>query len=68
MTEAQFDAIAKLIRSRDPSRKAAKLVLVFGLSTTQAAKELGVPVTTVCNAARRLETADALIRKAYHLE
>lgn len=50
MTPAQFDLVAELLRSRDPVRSAARLVLIDGASTTSAAGHAGVSSQSVSNA------------------
>jgi hypothetical protein len=46
MTGEQHAAIAQLLRSREPSRTAARLVLVDGLTPTAAAAETGITSKT----------------------
>lgn len=41
MTGEQFDVLAKLLRSRDPAKMAAKLVLVDGLTRKAAQVDFG---------------------------
>ena len=53
MPEREFDLIAELIRSRDPARAAARLVLVNGYAYDQAATESGCKYTSVTNTVYR---------------
>lgn len=65
MTPKQFDALAKLLRSRDPSREAARLVIVAGLPRKDAAEKTGLAGPSVSGAVKRFREADALMREAY---
>jgi transposase len=67
MDAKQFESIAKLIRSRDPSREGARLVLVEGLTRKAAAEQLGVTGETISKAVRRVKDADSVIRHGYGL-
>ena len=53
MNEREFDLIAKLIRSRDPARTAARLVIVSGYSNKEAAEEAGCAYNSVTNTVAR---------------
>lgn len=57
MTEIEFDTIAKLIRSRDPVRSAARLVLVCGKSSQEAAAQSGCSYNSVFNTVTRFKSA-----------
>jgi transposase len=65
MTPAQFDVVAELLRSRDPARAAARLVLIDGASTSAAAEHCGVSSQSVSNALSRFKAADEKISQAY---
>jgi hypothetical protein len=65
MTDAQHAVIAQLLRSREPSRTAARLVLVDGLTPTAAAAETGITQQAVSNVVGRYKAAHALILAAY---
>lgn len=71
LSPKQFDAIAKLIRSRDPARAAARLVLVEGMSISEAARSAqgrdGAPLQPqmVNNTVTRFKAAHTLIWEAY---
>ncbi|MCK9987769.1 MAG: hypothetical protein AzoDbin1_04241 [Azoarcus sp.] len=67
MTSQQFEALAKLLRSRDPSREGARLVLVEGLTRKAAAERLGIDGATISKSVRRFKDADAVIRDGYGL-
>lgn len=69
MTPDQFDALARLMRLRaSPSRWALRLVLVDGMSQSEAADQAGIPrsnVTRQVTSARRtLELARVLTSTA----
>lgn len=66
----QFGVIANLIRSRDPAKSAAELVLVQGKSIAEAARmvqvgEKAVLPQTVNNAVTRFKAAHTRICEAY---
>lgn len=67
MTGEQFDAIAKLKRATPDSgaNRAARRVLVDGISQADAMREVGIGRATVSNAVRRYQADDALMRAAY---
>lgn len=50
---AEFNVIAKLLRSRDPARTATRQVLVDGLSYKDSAARAGCTPMSARNAARR---------------
>ncbi len=65
MTPEQFDVLAKLLRSRDPAREAARLVLVEGKTNAEAHAITGVLPQGIGNALARYRAADREIRAAY---
>ena len=65
MKAIQFDVIATLISSREPTRSAARRVLVDGLAPADAAREFDIAPNSVSNTLRRFRDADALIQIAY---
>lgn len=65
MTPAQFDVVAELLRSRDPARAAARLVLIEGATTVAAAAQCAVSSQSVSNAVARFKAADQKIRAVY---
>lgn len=65
MTPEEFDVVAELLRSRDPARAAARLVLIEGATTSVAAAHCGVSSQSVSNAIARFKTADEKISAAY---
>lgn len=65
MTELEFDLIAKLIRSREPVKSAAKLVLVTGYTAPDAARETGVAYKSVANTVARYRTTHKEIVKIF---
>lgn len=67
MTPEQFDAIATLISSREPTRSAVRRVLVDGIANIEAATEFGISRQSVGNTLARFRAADATIRTAYKL-
>lgn len=68
MNIAEFAVIAKLIRSREPVKTAAMMVLVEGVSGIEAAANAGVSPASVSNTVTRFRHADAEIRRAYKVE
>lgn len=65
MTEAQFDFIARLIRSKDPARQGAKLVLIHGVPNAEAARSIQATPQTVHRAAARIAEEHKEARKLY---
>lgn len=65
MTLDQFEVIAKLIRSREPVKTAAKFVLVDGMSNIDAATEMELSAQSVSNTVSRFRAAHEEIRRAY---
>lgn len=65
LTPAQFHTLARLMRSTEPVRTAARLVLVDGLRPTDAAEGAGVSIQSCSNAVARMKRAHALILEAY---
>ena len=65
MTGDQFDALAELISLRSgKSRDAARLVLVDGLSSAEAARQLGLTTQGANQAVQRCRRALDLARAA----
>lgn len=64
-TLAQFNAVAKLLRSREPVKTAARLVLVEGLARKNAMAATGVSGPAVSQAVKRYREAHKLISDAY---
>lgn len=67
MTGEQFDTIARMIRANGPSRLAARLVLVDGLTQADAAHAHKVEPNALNNSVRRYREFDRAIREAYGL-
>ncbi len=65
LSKAQFDLIARLIRSREPVRTAAYLVLVKGKSNQDAMNVTGVSAASLSNTLTRYRTHHAEILKVY---
>lgn len=65
MSATQFDVIAELISSREPTRSAARLVLVEGIRPSDAAKRFDLLPQSVNKTLRRFEAAESLILNAY---
>lgn len=68
MTPAQFDLVARLIRSSGSSKKAARLVLVDGIAPSSAAVQTGVSKQAVSNTTGRIRRAHEAILDAYDRE
>lgn len=65
MTMGQFETIAKLIRSKEPARTAAMMVLVLGWSSQSAVKTTGLQTQSVWNTVNRFRTAHARLSKVF---
>ena len=65
MTPAQFDAIAHLIRSREPATSAARRVLIDGIGQAAAAREFNLGPNNVWNTVNRFRKADEVLRGVY---
>jgi hypothetical protein len=70
MTNAQYDALVKLMRGTPdtPSNQAARRVLVDGISQPEAMREFGLHRSTVFNTVKRYVDAHELIVDAYVLK
>jgi hypothetical protein len=70
MTGEQFDALVKLMRgdSESASNRAARRVLVDGITQAEAFRETGATRSGVSNAVRRYLEADRLMRGVYEVE
>lgn len=70
MTGEQFDALVKLMRgdSESASNRAARRVLVDGITQAEAFRETGATRSGVSNAVRRYLEADRLMRGVYKVE
>lgn len=67
MTGDQYDALVKLMRGnpQSPANRAARRVLLDGITQADAMRETGVTRGTVNNAVKRYVDADALMREVY---
>ena len=67
MTGEQFDALVKLMRGKpdSPASRAARRVLVDGISQAEAVQEAGITRGTVSKSVRSYTDADLLMRAAY---
>lgn len=65
MKTAEFDAIAVLISSREPTKSAARRVLVDGIAPADAAREFDLRPQSVSNTLRRFRSAEVTILTAY---
>lgn len=65
MTQAQFEVVAELLRSREPVRTAVQMVLVEGSAAKEAADATGLAPQSVTNALRRYRNAHKKLRFAY---
>lgn len=71
LTGEQYDALVKLMRgdSNSPSNRAARRVLIDGLTQAEARRELGLEKRSgVNNAVTRIEAADQLMRSVYQAD
>ena len=62
---AQFNVVAKLLRSREPVKTAARLVLVEGHARKEAMAATGVSGSAISHAVTRYREAHRLIVGAY---
>jgi hypothetical protein len=67
MTSEQYDTLVKLMRGDTESagNRAARRVLVDGISQAEAMRETSASRAGVSNAVRRYKEADQLIRSVY---
>ena len=65
VTPAQFWALTQIARTSEPSREAARLVLVEGRTTVAAAEATSVLQPSVSRLVSRLRRAHALLADAY---
>lgn len=67
MTGDQYDALVKLMRgtAESPANRAAKRVLVDGITQADAMREVNVTRATVNQAVKRYADADMLMRSVY---
>lgn len=66
MTPEQFQALAHLIRSREPATSAARRVLLDGISQAEAAREFSLGPNNVWNTVNRFRRAHELIQSVYN--
>lgn len=67
LNEKQFEVIAKLLRSKAPSKTAARMVLVEGKRIKDAVDVTGVFHTSVIKSVARYRAAHMLIIEGYGL-
>lgn len=65
MTPAQFWALAQIARTSEPSREAARMVLVDGRTPSEAAAQTGTLLPSVSRLVSRLRRAHRLLADAY---
>lgn len=67
MKGAEYDVLVKLMRGSpdSPANRAARRVLVDGITQADAVRETGATRSTVSDAVTRYEEADRAIREAY---
>lgn len=65
MTLEQFELLALLLRSRGPTKEAARMVLLSGASGADAARQTGLKPQSVSNTVQRFRHADSAVREAY---
>ena len=68
--DTEYDLLVKLMRGSPGSaaNRAARRVLVDGITQTEAARETGATRSTVSDAVSRYEEADRAIRDAYGIK
>jgi hypothetical protein len=63
MTDAQFTALAQLLRLRPgPAQDAAKLVMVQGMPTAEAARAVGMDYRAASYSVKRVRAGLELVR------
>ena len=67
MDKAIFELLAARLRSQEPVRTAAKLVLIHGLTASEACKIAGVKPPSLSRSLKGFRDLDAEIRKAYKI-
>lgn len=65
LTAAEFDVVAKLLQSKEPAKTAARLVLVEGQSSADAARQAGVLPPSVSRVVRRCRETHEFILTGY---
>lgn len=65
LTLEQFNLIAKLIKSRDPAKRGARLVLVEGMSNTEAYTDAGISPQSLSNTLGRYRKTKRDIEAAF---
>lgn len=65
MTPEQFEVVADLIRSREPAKSAARMILLEGAREVDAAAATGIARSSAHNTATRFRAAHAKILAAY---
>lgn len=70
MTGEQYDALVKLMRgdAKSGGNRAARRVLVDGITQAEAMRETGATRSAVSNAVGRYVEADELIRRVYEVK
>lgn len=70
MKLAVFEALSTLLRGdpESPANRAARRVLVDGISQADAMRETGATRSSVSDAVRRFEKTDTLVRESYGLK
>lgn len=67
ITSEQYDALVKLMRgdAESAGNRAARRVLVDGITQAEAMRETGATRSAVSNAVGRYTEADELVRRVY---
>lgn len=65
LTGRAFDAIVQVTKTSEPSRTAARMVLVDGYSVSEAARVTGLLRPSVSRSVNRLRRRHALLSAAY---
>lgn len=68
ITPEQFEVVARLLKTKEPVRTAARMVLLHGEKTTVAAALTGIHQPSVSRAACRIRREHEAIVKAYLCE
>lgn len=65
LTPAQFEVVAKVLRSKDPARRAAYMVLVEGATQNEAIAATNMHQSAVSRSLKRFVNTHALILTGY---
>lgn len=65
MEKDRFEFLARKLRSKEPAISAARLVLVHGLSISDAVKATGIAQPSLSRSVKSFKSLDAEIKEIY---